>query len=439
MRTEKLSPRSRFSSPRVAAQLVAQMQRRVAGPLGVVLVGDGRAEERHDAVAGVLVDRALEAVDAVGQDLEEAVEDPVPLLGVDLLGQLHRALHVGEEHGDLLALALEGGLALEDLVGEVLGGVVAGGAVRRRRRCGARRAAAPQPSQNLRPGGSRALAARTATARASGGAALSAEARVLRVLECRRPGSSQPQLLRQPLRVPRGAHLGVEAVGLAELALAGGVVAAQAGELCALLVDLRHEDPRPGLLDQLQRAVQRRFDLPLGGESVRAAQDARQGEPNRGVAHALPIGDRDGLGGRLASPRGIPQAGARLRQVSRAPTSPARGSPAAMASACSSALRASSSCPLSRCAQPQGLVGAGQTDRAHPRVPRISTDWRAWARAPEGEPLKPSRYVQKEWITLAKTRSPRSIVSSSARSSVARASPNRPEKASAHPRYDSNL
>ena len=114
--------------PRVAPELVAQMQRRVARPLGVVLVGDRRTEERHDPVAGVLVDRALEAVDAVRQDLEEAVQDPVPLLGVDLLGQLHRALHVGEEHGDLLALAFQGGLRLEDLVGEVLRGVVAGSA-----------------------------------------------------------------------------------------------------------------------------------------------------------------------------------------------------------------------------------------------------------------------------------------------------------------------
>ena len=91
----------------VALELVAQMQRRVAGALRVVLVRDRRAEQRHDAVAGVLVDRALEAVHAVGEDREEALQDPVPLLGVELLGQLHRALHVGEQHRDLLALAFE--------------------------------------------------------------------------------------------------------------------------------------------------------------------------------------------------------------------------------------------------------------------------------------------------------------------------------------------
>ena len=94
----------------IFAHGVAQVQRRVAGALRVVLVRDRRAEERHDAVAGVLVHRALEAMDAVGEDREEAVEDLVPLFGIELLGQIHRALHVGEEHGHLLALAFEGGL-----------------------------------------------------------------------------------------------------------------------------------------------------------------------------------------------------------------------------------------------------------------------------------------------------------------------------------------
>jgi hypothetical protein len=46
---------------------------RVPGALRVVLVGDWRAEQRHDAVAGVLVHRPFEAVHAVGEDLEEAI------------------------------------------------------------------------------------------------------------------------------------------------------------------------------------------------------------------------------------------------------------------------------------------------------------------------------------------------------------------------------
>ena len=99
------------------------MQRRVAGAPGVVLVGDRRPEQGHDPVAGELVDRALEAVDALAEDREEAVHDPPPLLGVALLGELHRAHHVGEQHRHLLALALEGGAAGTDLLGEVLRGV----------------------------------------------------------------------------------------------------------------------------------------------------------------------------------------------------------------------------------------------------------------------------------------------------------------------------
>ena len=43
--------------------------------------------------------------------------------GIAVGEQLHRALEIGEEHGDLLALAFEGALRGEDLLGEVLGGV----------------------------------------------------------------------------------------------------------------------------------------------------------------------------------------------------------------------------------------------------------------------------------------------------------------------------
>jgi hypothetical protein len=140
----EVEPALQAEPARVAAQLLGEMQRRVAGAPGVVLVRDGRAEERHDAVAGVLVDRALETMDAVGQDHEEAVHDAVPLLGIDPRREVHRALHVDEEHGHLLALALEGGAEREDLLGEVLrrvgGGRALGG---HRRRAGQRRAAAP--------------------------------------------------------------------------------------------------------------------------------------------------------------------------------------------------------------------------------------------------------------------------------------------------------
>ena len=98
------------------------MQRRETRTLGMVLVRDRCAEQRHDAVAGELVDEALEALDAVGEDAEEALHDPRERFRIELPGQLHRALHVGEQDGDLLALAFDGGLGLQDPLDEVFWG-----------------------------------------------------------------------------------------------------------------------------------------------------------------------------------------------------------------------------------------------------------------------------------------------------------------------------
>src|SRR5215208_1971313 len=74
---------------------------------GMVLVCDGRSEERHDAVPRELVHRPLETAHAVGQQLEEALHDLAPLVRVDLLRHVHRALDVGEEDCHLLALPVE--------------------------------------------------------------------------------------------------------------------------------------------------------------------------------------------------------------------------------------------------------------------------------------------------------------------------------------------
>src|SRR5262249_3155176 len=73
----------------------------------------------------VLVDRAFEAVNTLGEDREEAIHDFVPLLGIDLLGEINRALHVGEEHRYLFPLALESASRRQDLLGEVLRRVAA--------------------------------------------------------------------------------------------------------------------------------------------------------------------------------------------------------------------------------------------------------------------------------------------------------------------------
>jgi hypothetical protein len=108
---------------RVAPQLLAKLERRVAGALRVVFVCDRSPEQGHDPVSRVLVHGSLEAVHAAGENAQEAIEDAVPLLGIDLLRECQRALHIGEEHRHLLPLPLERGPGGQDLVGEVLRGV----------------------------------------------------------------------------------------------------------------------------------------------------------------------------------------------------------------------------------------------------------------------------------------------------------------------------
>ena len=128
---------------RVLAKPLGQVERCVAGTTRVVLVRDRRTEQRHDPIARELVDRPLEPVDTLGEDQEEPIQDVVPLLRVDRLGELHRALHVGEQNRDLLTLPLESAAGREDLLGEVLG-CVRGWARRRSIRRGrAKRLKAP--------------------------------------------------------------------------------------------------------------------------------------------------------------------------------------------------------------------------------------------------------------------------------------------------------
>ena len=99
-------------------------QGRVARPYGMVLVGERRAEQRHDAVAHDLIDRALVAVHGLHHVLEDRIEELTRLLGITVREQLlGRSLHIREEHGDLLALALERTLRAEDPLDKVLGGV----------------------------------------------------------------------------------------------------------------------------------------------------------------------------------------------------------------------------------------------------------------------------------------------------------------------------
>jgi hypothetical protein len=85
------------------------------------------AKQRHDAIAHHLVDRALEAMHRVHHPLEHWIEDLTRLLGIAVGEQLHRAFEVSKQHCDLFALAFEGRLGGENLLGEVHGRIVLGG------------------------------------------------------------------------------------------------------------------------------------------------------------------------------------------------------------------------------------------------------------------------------------------------------------------------
>src|SRR5262249_6002069 len=89
----------------VAADVVLHAERRVERSPRVVLVGNRRAEEREDAVAGGLHDVTLVARDRVAHEPEGRRHHRLGLLRIELRHQVHRALDVGEECGDDLALA----------------------------------------------------------------------------------------------------------------------------------------------------------------------------------------------------------------------------------------------------------------------------------------------------------------------------------------------
>jgi len=96
----------------------------VAGAQAVILVGEGRAEQGHDAVAHDLVHGAVVAVHGVDHARQHGIEQPACLLRIAIGQQLHRSFEIGEEHRHLLALALQCALGAEDLLGDVLGRVL---------------------------------------------------------------------------------------------------------------------------------------------------------------------------------------------------------------------------------------------------------------------------------------------------------------------------
>ena len=70
---------------------LVRIERRADRPLGIVCMGDRRAEHRHDGVADVLVDGAAVARHHAVDGGEKLVEQRVGLLGVEPAGQLRVA------------------------------------------------------------------------------------------------------------------------------------------------------------------------------------------------------------------------------------------------------------------------------------------------------------------------------------------------------------
>ena len=73
----------------------------------MVLVRDRRTEQREDAVAGRLHDVAVVAMHRLDHELQRRVDDRARLLGIEIRHQLGRALDVGEQRRDRLALAVD--------------------------------------------------------------------------------------------------------------------------------------------------------------------------------------------------------------------------------------------------------------------------------------------------------------------------------------------
>jgi hypothetical protein len=77
---------------------IDQLEGDADGPLGVVLLGDRRAPDRHHRVADELLDRAAVALDRAPGRLEVAREQLAHLLGIARAGERREADQVGEEH-----------------------------------------------------------------------------------------------------------------------------------------------------------------------------------------------------------------------------------------------------------------------------------------------------------------------------------------------------
>jgi hypothetical protein len=89
----------------VATQFLLHRQRRMKCALRMVLVRDRRAEQSEDAVAGRLRYVTAIAMHRLHHKVQHRIDDRARLLGIQIAHQLGRALDIGEQRRDGLALA----------------------------------------------------------------------------------------------------------------------------------------------------------------------------------------------------------------------------------------------------------------------------------------------------------------------------------------------
>ena len=95
----------------------------IAGPQGVIFMGNRRPEERHDAIPQHLVHRALIAVHGVHHAVQGRVQELLGGLGVEVPDQLGGVFDIGEQHRHLLALAFQVMARVKDFFGEMWWGI----------------------------------------------------------------------------------------------------------------------------------------------------------------------------------------------------------------------------------------------------------------------------------------------------------------------------
>ena len=89
----------------------------------MVLMCQGRAKQRHDAVTHDLIDGAFVAMHGRHHALQHRIEELAGLLRIAVGEQLHGAFEVGKQHRHLFALAFQGTAGGEDFLGEIGRGV----------------------------------------------------------------------------------------------------------------------------------------------------------------------------------------------------------------------------------------------------------------------------------------------------------------------------